>query len=130
MRTVRFSISRFTSFSFSLKRATVSSGGRTLSWSKVNVLKASLSSTIIFLFFILFTFNSGFRLTNMDQFDMNTAACGDVAQMGERGVRNAEVRFFCASCSIKPRFHLLHKLTQTLTQSCCNRSRLSHESCL
>jgi hypothetical protein len=28
----------------------------------------------------------------MYQFDMKTASCGDVAQMGERGVRNAEVR--------------------------------------
>ncbi len=28
----------------------------------------------------------------MNQFDMKTASCGDVAQMGERGVRNAEAR--------------------------------------
>ena len=33
-----------------------------------------------------------FRLTAFYQFDMKTVSCGDVAQMGERGVRNAEVR--------------------------------------
>jgi hypothetical protein len=31
-------------------------------------------------------------LTDFYQFDRKTACCGDVAQMGERGVRNAEVR--------------------------------------
>ena len=33
-----------------------------------------------------------FRLTAFCQFDMKPDICGDVAQMGERGVRNAEVR--------------------------------------
>ena len=33
-----------------------------------------------------------FRLTAFWQFDIKSASCGDVAQMGERGVRNAEVR--------------------------------------
>ena len=31
-------------------------------------------------------------MTIIYQFDMEAVSCGDVAQMGERGVRNAEVR--------------------------------------
>jgi hypothetical protein len=41
---------------------------------------------------LTFLIGLNFRLTDFYQFDMQAASCGDVAQMGERGVRNAEVR--------------------------------------
>ena len=52
-------------------------------------------------------------MTILYQFDMKSAPCGDVAQLGERGVRNAEVRGSIPLISTKLNCHNVSNINES-----------------